>query len=273
MLQSPKIKYTFIYAVLLNLGSTTAFAQYYQVRERVKHLQNFDNKTLHYGYFFGFNEFGFKFEYVNNYSIPYSNTLQELTPSLNGKGYPNVELAKSMGFNVGLIGDLRINRFLNLRLEPGLYYSQRDLLYPNDSPAWFREFGGDYTNENDGIREVKSTYIHLPLLIKFSGERINNWKPYLVGGMSTSFNLSSNQKNNDDNFNNIFRLTSQTFSYEVGFGIDFYLVYFKFSPSIRGIFSIQNELIPDNLANGRSPWTSNITHLSSQGVVINLTFE
>ena len=273
MLQSPKIKYTFIYAVLLYLGSTSAFAQYYQVRERVKHLQNFDNKTLHYGYFFGFNEFGFKFEYVNNYSIPYSNTLQELTPSLNGKGYPNVELAKSMGFNVGLIGDLRINRFLNLRLEPGLYYSQRDLLYPNDSPAWFREFGGDYTNENDGIREVKSTYIHLPLLIKFSGERINNWKPYLVGGMSTSFNLSSNQKNNDDNFNNVVRLTSQTFSYEVGFGIDFYLVYFKFSPSILGIFSIQNELIPDNLANGRSPWTTNIAHLSSQGVVINLTFE
>ena len=255
------------------MGSTTAFAQYYQVRERVKHLQNFDNKTLHYGYFFGFNEFGFKFEYVNNYSIPTARTLQELTPSLNGKGYPNVELAKSMGFNVGLIGDLRINRFLNLRLEPGLYYSQETCFILTILLLGFREFGGDYTNENDGIREVKSTYIHLPLLVKFSGERINNWKPYLVGGMSTSFNLSSNQKNNDDNFNNVFRLTSQTFSYEVGFGIDFYLVYFKFSPSIRGIFSIQNELIPDNLVNGRSPWTSNITHLSSQGVVINLTFE
>ena len=30
-----------------------------------------------------------------------------------------MELAKNLGFNVGLIGDLRINRFLNLRLEPG----------------------------------------------------------------------------------------------------------------------------------------------------------
>ena len=68
-------------------------------------------------------------------------------------------------------------------------------------------------------------------------------------------------------------MTSQTFSYEVGFGIDFYLVYFKFSPSIRGIFSIQDELVPDNILNGKSPWTSNITHLSTQGVVINLTFE
>ena len=25
------------------------------------------------------------------------------TPSLNGKGYPNVELAKNLGFNVGLL--------------------------------------------------------------------------------------------------------------------------------------------------------------------------
>ena len=91
--------------------------------------------------------------------------------------------------------------------------------------------------------------------------------------MSTSFNLSSNQKNNDDNFNNVFRVTAQTFNYEVGFGIDFYLVYFKFSPSIRGIFSIQNELIPDNTTSGRSPWTSNITNLISRGVVINFTFE
>ena len=45
----------------------------------------------------------------------------------------------------------------------------------------------------------------------------------------------------------------------------------KFSPSIRGIFSIQNELIQDN--NSNSPWTSNIKSLLSQGFAINLTFE
>ena len=76
---------------------------------------------------------------------------------------------------------------------------------------------------------------------------------------------------NDDNYSNVFRVTSQSFNYEIGFGIDFYLVYFKFSPSIRGIFSIQNELIQDN--NSNSPWTSNIKNLLSQGIAINLTFE
>ena len=261
MQQSPKISLLLLFCCSLFLGRGLCVGQYYRVHERVQHLQNFDNKTIHYGYFFGFNEFGYQFEYISDYNA-----------RIGGLGYPNIELEKNLGFNVGLVGDLRINRYLNLRLEPGLYYSQRNILYPYESTAWQTNFPS-YVSENDGRREVKSTYIHLPLLLKFSAERINNWKPYLVGGMSTSFNLSSNKKNNDDNFNNVFRVSSQTFNYEIGFGIDFYLVYFKFSPSIRGIFSIQNELIPDNATNGRSPWTSNIVNLLSRGVLINFTFE
>ena len=70
-----------------------------------------------------------------------------------------------------------------------------------------------------------------------------------MAGLSTSFNLSSNEKNNDDNYGNVFRVTSQSFNYEIGFGIDFYLVYFKFSPSIRGNIFLQNELIQDNNLN------------------------
>ena len=64
-----------------------AFAQYYRVRERVQHLQNFDNKVLHYGYFFGFNEFGFKFEYLTIILYP-TIVLLQAYPSLNGKGIP-----------------------------------------------------------------------------------------------------------------------------------------------------------------------------------------
>ena len=90
-------------------------------------------------------------------------------------------------------------------------------------------------------------------------------------GFSTDFNLSSNKKNSDDNFSNVFRTTSSNINYELGFGFDFYLTYFKFSPSIRGIFSIENELIPDS--NPTSPWTGNIINMFSRGVAINFTFE
>ena len=224
------------------------FSQYPFVREKIENLPNFDKKILHYGYFVGLNDYDFKFEYSSNYY-----TLLNLN---------DIEIEKSNGFNVGLIGDLRINDFFNLRFEPGLYANQRKLIYPNQDGL---------NSENDKIREIKSTYIHLPLLIKFSSLRINNFKPYVVGGISSSLNLSSNEKNNDDNSNNVFRMKSNSLYYEVGFGIDFYLTYFKFSPSIRGIFSLKNELVKDNDLN--SPWTSNIENLYSRGLLINFTFE
>lgn len=58
--------------------------------------------------------------------------------------------------------------------------------------------------------------------------------------------------------------------YEVGFGIDFYLEYFKFSPSIRGVFSLNDELIRDNDPN--SPWTSSVEAMQTRGIFINFTF-
>ena len=91
-----------------------------------------------------------------------------------------------------------------------------------------------FTKNSDTLRSIKSTYIHFPLLIKYSAKRYNNIKPYVLGGLSTSFNLSGNQNSPEDNNNGVFRLKTNTFYYELGFGIDFYLRYFKFSPSIRG---------------------------------------
>ena len=238
----------FLIILFFLLKYFSAVSQYPFVREKIENLPNFDKKILHYGYFVGLNDYDFKFEYSSDYY-----TLLNLN---------DIEIEKSNGFNVGLIGDLRINNFFNLRFEPGLYANQRKLIYPDQDGL---------INENDKIREIKSTYIHLPLLIKFSSIRINNFKPYVVGGISSSLNLSSNEKNNDDNSNNVFRMKTNSLYYEVGFGIDFYLTYFKFSPSIRGIFSFKNELVNDNDSN--SPWTSNIENLYSRGLLINFTFE
>ena len=205
-------------------------------------------KPVHYGYFLGLNQYDFKFEYIQNY---YKELMQK-----------DIAVEQQKGFSVGLIGDLRINEYMNLRFEPGLFYNKRDLIYPEYA---------EFTKENDRYRDIKSTYIHLPLLLKISTKRINNFRPFIVGGFSTDFNLSSNQKNSDDNASNVFRVMSQNINYELGLGFDFYLYYFKFSPSLRGIFSMQNELIPDN--DPESPWTGKINNMFSRGVALIITFE
>ena len=172
----------------------------------------------------GLNSYDFKFSYDKDYYT---------------EKFKDIEVIPSMGFNVGLIGDLRVNKYINIRIEPGLYYSKRDLIFLPEHSI--------FTDESDRFREVKSTYIHIPLIVKLSAARINNFRPFVLVGISTDFNLSSNHKNIDDNFSNVFRTEPQNMNYEIGLGLDFYLFYFKFSPSIRGIFSMQNELIPDSV--------------------------
>ena len=212
-------------------------------KERLANLETFDSRPLSWGYFLGFNSYDFKFNY--NRQFDDENT--------------DVEVAPQAGFNVGLIGDLRINDYLNLRLEPGIYFTQRNLTFPR------------IEEESDYFREVKSTYVHLPLLLKVSTKRLNNFKPFIVGGISKSINLGSNETNPEDNYFGQFRMTRNTSYYELGFGIDFYLYYFKFSPSIRGVFATSDELVRDR--NPLSPWTSNIASMKTRVVFINFTFQ
>lgn len=214
-------------------------------RERVQNLQNFDKPRLSWGYILGFNSYDFNFDYAAEASDT------------------DIQVEKSVvtGFNVGLLGNLRINDYLDLRLEPMVTFSQRNLTFTNP----------DFNTISEGFREVKSTYVHIPLLLKISTKRLNNFKPFIVGGVSTSINLSSNQDNPDDNGVGQFRMKTNTNYYELGFGIDFYLYYFKFTPSIRGVFAMSDELVKD--ADPDSPYTSTIDKMSTRGVFINFTFQ
>ncbi|MFN3639845.1 MAG: porin family protein [Flavobacterium sp.] len=226
--------------IILILSSLQSFSQFKSMfaKDPMINLENFDMQRVHWGYFLGFNFYDFKWDYLG------------VTEDVESNG--------TTGFNVGLVGNLRISNHIDLRFEPGLYYTQRNLRFP------------DVVDQFEALREVKSTYIHFPLLVKFSAKRTGNIKPYLVGGVSTSLNLSSNADAEDDNLNNRFRMIKWTNNYEFGFGIDLYFEYFKFSPSIRGVFSLNDELIRDNDVN--SPWTGNIQSMKTRAVFLNFTF-
>jgi len=214
-------------------------------KEKIINNENFDKDKLSWGYYLGFSSYDFNFDY--------------------NEDKPDILVKRSAGFNVGLVSNLRINEFIDLRFEPGLNITTRELYFPESY------FDGTSFSSSDLTREVKSTYIHLPLLVKLSTKRLDNFKPFIVGGFSTALNLSSNEKNPDDNASGQFRTKSNMFFYELGFGIDFYLYWFKFTPSIRGIFALNDEVIRDEDPN--SPWTGNISTMKTRGVFINFTFQ
>lgn len=232
--------------ILVTVLLTFSIAQGQRVREKLSNdatggLGQIDDKRYTWGYYLGLNSYDYKFDY------------NEVTD--------DILTETTTGFNVGLVGDVKLHKYINLRLEPGISFVTRNLTFNDPS----------FTMPNDFEREVTSTYINVPLLVKFSTKRLNNWKPFIVGGASWSHNLSSNEDNPNDNSSGQFRQRTNLFNYELGIGIDFYLFFFKFTPSIRGVFAINDELIRD--ADPSSPYTGNVASMQSRGIFLNFTFQ
>ena len=156
--------------LLLSLYANAQLGKSMFTKDPIINLENFDKQRVYWGYFLGFSSFDFKTDFKTD---PTPNKLIDV------KGHS--------GFNVGLVGVLRLHEYIELRFEPGLYYASRTLTY------------SEFTNERDGVREVKATYIDFPLLVKFSALRTGNVRPYLLGGLSSTLNLSSNAKSKEGN--------------------------------------------------------------------------
>ena len=183
----------------------------------------------------------------SDFNIKYWNQ-QGLDPSIPINPIPSkdnldmfVDVKSSLGFNIGFVIDYRLHNNINLRFEPGLRSNTKELTFINPN-LYATDAQGNiiYNGTENNVRDVAGTYMHLPILVKFSTNRMNNLRPYAIGGIAYDFNFSSNEKNPDDNYDNEFRLTTNNFMYEVGLGVDFYLDFLKFTPSIRGIFAINN---------------------------------
>ncbi len=216
-------------------------------KDKLQNRQNHDKKKYRWGYYLGLNGLDYNIDYVKERAA--------LDPENQ-----DIEITKNLGFNVGLIGNLRINDHLDLRTEPGVIFNDRQLLFPNINGS-----------ANDQIRDVKATSVYIPLLVKFSTKRLNNFKPFITAGLSTMINLSSNEDNPDDNSAGQFRTKTNTYNYELGFGIDFFLPYFKFTPTIRGIWSLTDEVVPD--VDSNSDYTRPIEKLATTGVFLNFIFQ
>ena len=78
-------------------------------KDPIINLENFQKQKLYFGFYLGFNSYDFKIDYK---------TVSE-----------DIQVKKSTGFNVGFVADLRLQEYINLRFEPGLYYTQRNLQY------------------------------------------------------------------------------------------------------------------------------------------------
>ena len=116
-------------------------------------------------------------------------------------------------------------------------------------------------------KPIESTFIDFPLLIKYKSERYNNFRTYVLGGIKYGMDIAS-QKDIDDEGKKLVKLKKNDLGVEIGFGMDFYLEYFKFSPQIKLTYGLVNLLSEDETV-----YTQSISKLNTKAWIFSFTFE
>ncbi|MFA7616476.1 MAG: porin family protein [Moheibacter sp.] len=235
----------FLVLILFTL-TLHAFGQFRPKTEKMWYREDFDEKPFSWGYFLGTNLMLFKV-------VPDDS-------GVNDQGMIYLRQKNKMGFTVGLMGKMKLHDYFDLKIEPAVHFAERELYF------------GNISSGADSVREVKTTYVDIPILLKLHGDRWVNTRPYIQGGVGYMVNLQSNEKKKEDNQEDIFRMKTHNFNWQVEMGVELNLRRFKLTPSIKGIFLFNNELVQDNP--GTNPqWAGSLKSLSSRIFVFSLKFE
>ncbi len=164
-----------------------------------------------------------------------------------------------LGFNIGIVTNLRLGRHFDLRFVPTLSFGERNLIYTlavND------------TLFIDVPKKIESTYLDFPLSIKFKSHRVNNFRAYVMTGVKYSLDLASKAKDKDTDEEIHIKLYKNDYSFEVGVGFEFYATFFKFGTELKMSYGVRDLLKREN-----NIYTDGIERLSSKIFQISLTFE
>ncbi len=228
----------------------SANAQY----KRPVHLNEPDydlGKRLRFGFSIGFNAMDFRIK--NGKGIEVSPDLQDTTQYFADVSH------LVPGFNVNIVTDLRLTENFHLRFLPGYSFGQRNLnfFYPG--------------NKLERQMKIESSFIELPLSIKYCANRVNNFRPYLLAGGNFRIDLASYKKLNIKE-GVLLRLNKADAYYEIGFGSDFFLEFFKFSIELKYSVGVLNVLSRD-YADGAENYVQAISEINSRVFHISFHFE
>ncbi|WP_313376025.1 porin family protein [Chishuiella sp.] len=256
------------------VAASLANAQFRPNYDRTEYRTESDEKKFSFGYFLGTNMMSYKVSPKAQRDITPGATQTPENDGVNDYGLVYLRQDNKMGFSVGLMAKMKINDYMDLKTEPGIHFSQRTLYFTNApySGTEANPTEEQYLNDTNVKREVKSSYVELPLLLNFHGDRWFNTRPYIQGGLGYVMNLQSNENKADDNGVGVFRTTTNNFSWQAEIGVEIYFKYFKLTPALKGMFFFNNELVKDNNTTSQY-WAGSLNSISTRAFVFSLKFE
>ncbi len=223
-------------------------------KPKVKNDPTHDDRPIHFGFSLGMN--------MMDYRIIHSED------AISEHVYVGLDQIIP-GINIHAIANLRLAEYFDLRSLPGISFGERYMYFKNTRPGDTSTF---YEFKN---YKVESSYLEWPFLLKYKSKRLNNFRPYLIGGANLRYDLAI--KREYDIEEQLIMIKPLDIYGEIGFGMDFYLTYFKFATEIKYSFGFTNILRTEDRHGELPPdfekYTRVIDKLTSHMVIISFHFE
>lgn len=227
-------------------------------KQKPKNDSWYDDKLLHFGFSLGMNLMDFD---ITPTKTPLNSDNQRyLLPEVN---------LFNPGINIQVITNLRPGKYFDLRFLPGVAFGQRNVRYY----TMLKRPEGDIFGETyDERQRVESSFLEFPILLKYKGDRLNNVRPYIIGGLNYRYDLAG-KKEYDDDKKIYIRLKRSDLYYEAGAGLDFYLPYFKLSVEVKTSRGLRDVIVHDNGYSGYDQYVNAIEKMQSRIWIIAFHFE
>ena len=165
------------------------------------------------------------------------------------------EPLKTFGFNLGLLGNVRLSEYFDVRFNPQLLFASKNLVYKENYP--YRET----------VKNIESILVSFPIQIKFKSDRIGNMRVYTIAGLKYDYDLASNARAR--RAEDLVKIKAGDYGYELGAGFEFYFPSFIFSPE----FKISNGIGNVHVKDKNLRYSNVIDKLNSRMVVFSIHLE
>ncbi len=235
-----------ITSIIVLLACHTGKAQ-----ERIMNLPDHDSKLYHFGINLG----------LNNSHFSFTHHPQFLNSGINDS-IAVIESINSMGINLAWLVNINLNEHWDIRTYPlNLTFSEKSFEYT------MKKFDPLLGEGQLTEKKVQSITLSLPILIKFSSDRIGNMKVFTTLGGRFDYDLASNA--NKKNAEELIKLKAYSYSAEGGLGFHIYFPYFVLTPELRVNWGLNNL----HQRNPNLRFSSNVDQISSRMISFSLTVE
>jgi Outer membrane protein beta-barrel domain len=233
--------------LVLQCGLLNSTHAQYRFRSELN-MEDHDEKPIRFGINLGMNR--------SSYNIDHSSRF------LNFDSINVIESINNTGINLAWLVNLRLGKHLDIRTYPlNLVFTEKAFEYKLISPD---PYFGEKSTE---IRKVQGIAMALPIQLKFTSDRINNLKVFLMTGFRFDYDLAANanKKNTDETIT----LKKLDYGLEAAIGFHIYFPVFVLTPEIKTSYGFKNVIARKN----DFKYSNVIDRITSRSITFSLTVE